>query len=47
MGLLVEGVWQDRWYDTKASGGTFQRQASQFRHWVTKEGAPGPSGSGG
>ncbi|UFN47099.1 glutathione S-transferase family protein [Roseomonas sp. OT10] len=47
MGLLVDGVWQDRWYDTSASGGRFQRQASPFRHWVTPDGSPGPSGEGG
>ena len=47
MGLLVEGVWQDRWYDTKASGGRFERQASSFRNWVTADGSLGPSGEGG
>ncbi|WP_375465230.1 glutathione S-transferase family protein [uncultured Methylobacterium sp.] len=47
MGLLVEGVWQDRWYDTKATGGRFERKASAFRNWVTADGAPGPSGEGG
>lgn len=34
MGLLVDGVWQDKWYDTKSSGGKFKRQESAFRHWV-------------
>lgn len=47
MGLLIEGVWHDKWYDTKASGGRFQRQDSSFRHWVTVDGAAGPSGEGG
>ncbi|MDX1375113.1 MAG: glutathione S-transferase family protein [Burkholderiales bacterium] len=47
MGLLVDGVWQDRWYDTKSSGGRFERQQSRFRSWVTPDGAPGPSGEGG
>ncbi len=47
MGLLIDGRWQDRWYDTKASGGRFERQASQFRHWVTADGAAGPTGEGG
>ncbi|WP_020177840.1 glutathione S-transferase C-terminal domain-containing protein [Methylopila sp. M107] len=47
MGLLVEGRWQDRWYDTSTSGGRFERQASQFRNWLTQDGAPGPSGDGG
>jgi putative glutathione S-transferase len=47
MGLLVDGVWQDQWYDTAASGGRFERQASKFRNWVTPDGDPGPSGQGG
>lgn len=41
MGLLVNGKWQDQWYDTKATGGQFQRQASQFRHWITADGSNG------
>ncbi len=47
MGLLVDGTWQDRWYDTASSGGRFKRQVSQFRNFVTPDGAPGPSGDGG
>jgi glutathionyl-hydroquinone reductase len=47
MGLLVDGVWQDQWYDTKKSGGRFERQAARFRNWVTADGSPGPSGEGG
>ena len=34
MGLLVDGKWQDKWYDTDKSGGKFERQASKFRHQV-------------
>ncbi|MGB3832076.1 MAG: glutathione S-transferase family protein [Mesorhizobium sp.] len=40
MGLLVEGKWQDRWYDTKESGGRFVRGQSQWRDWVTPDGKP-------
>jgi len=47
MGLLVNGEWQDRWYDTKSSDGRFVRQKQAFRHWITPDGEPGPSGSGG
>src|SRR5271166_2830916 len=47
MGLLVDGVWQDRWYDTGKSGGRFIRSESQFRNWITPDGSPGPSGAGG
>ncbi|WP_299984976.1 glutathione S-transferase family protein [uncultured Ruegeria sp.] len=47
MGLLVDGVWHDTWYDTKSTGGAFKRSAAQFRNWITADGAPGPSGRGG
>ena len=47
MGLLQEGRWIDKWYDTEATGGRFVRSAPQFRNWVTADGAPGPSGTGG
>jgi len=47
MGLLVEGKWQDQWYDTEATGGRFQRDLSRFRSWVTVDGSAGPSGSDG
>lgn len=47
MGLLVEGKWQDKWYDTKKNGGRFIRQESQFRNWITKDGSAGPTGEGG
>ncbi len=47
MGMLVEGKWHDVWYDTKATKGRFERSASQFRNWITPDGAPGPSGHGG
>jgi putative glutathione S-transferase len=40
MGLLVDGKWQDRWYDTKDSGGRFVRAQSQWRDWVTIDGTP-------
>lgn len=47
MGLLVDGQWQDKWYDTKSTGGRFKRSESQFRNWVTADGAAGPSGDDG
>ena len=47
MGLLVDGKWHDKWYDTKSSGGKFERSASKFRNWVTADGAAGPSGESG
>ncbi len=41
MGLLVEGKWQDKWYDTKSTGGRFVRSESQFRNWITTDGSSG------
>lgn len=40
MGLLIDGVWKNEWYDTAKSGGRFERSAAQFRDWVTRDGAP-------
>lgn len=47
MGLLVNGQWQDRWYDTSSTGGRFERSAAAFRNWITPDGAAGPSGTDG
>lgn len=47
MGQLVNGVWEDSWYDTKSSGGKFIRSNAEFRNWITPDGTAGPSGEGG
>jgi putative glutathione S-transferase len=47
MGMLVDGKWQDVWYDTKETKGHFKRSQSQFRNWITADGSAGPSGKGG
>lgn len=47
MGLLIDGQWHDKWYDTKSTGGKFERQDSIFRNWITKDGSKGPSGEAG
>ncbi|WP_166259059.1 glutathione S-transferase family protein [Marinobacter salicampi] len=47
MGLLVEGKWQDKWYDTDKTGGKFEREKARFRHWVTRDGSAGPTGEKG
>lgn len=47
MGLLVDGVWHDDWYNTKSTGGKFERSKSRFRNWITPDGAPGETGAGG
>lgn len=46
MGLLIDGVWHDQWYDTKTTGGAFKRSEAKFRNWITADGSPGPSGEG-
>ncbi len=45
MGLLVDGHWQDQWYENR--DGRFERQDSLFRNWVTADGAAGPTGEAG
>jgi glutathionyl-hydroquinone reductase len=45
MGLLVDGVWQERLQDLR--DGRFVRPQTRFRNWVTVDGSPGPSGDGG
>ncbi|MDO6685773.1 MULTISPECIES: glutathione S-transferase family protein [unclassified Agarivorans] len=47
MGLLVDGKWQDKWYETKENKGRFVRSEAQFRNWVTADGSAGPSGKEG
>ena len=47
MGLLIDGKWEDQWYDTKSTGGAFKRSEAQFRNWVTRDGSAGPSGDAG
>ena len=37
MGLLVDGVWHTAWYDTKSSGGKFERSEAQFRNWISAD----------
>jgi putative glutathione S-transferase len=47
MGLLQQGKWVDKWYDTKNNDGEFRRQDSRFRSWLTANGAAGPNGEQG
>ena len=47
MGLFVDGVWHDTWYDTGETKGRFQREASRFHNWITPDGAAGPTGDSG
>ncbi|QTH62858.1 glutathione S-transferase family protein [Psychrosphaera ytuae] len=47
MGLLVDGKWQDKWYDTKENQGKFKRESAQLRNWITPDGSAGPTGKDG
>jgi len=47
VGLLVNGQWQDKWYDTDNNQGEFKREAAQLRNWVTADGSAGQSGDAG
>jgi hypothetical protein len=46
MAMLIDGTWsqQDNLVDAE---GHLQRPVAAFRNWVTVDGAPGPTGSGG
>ena len=47
--MLVNGKWSAAWHPVQAKDvkGGFVRQTSSFRHWVTPDGSPGPTGEGG
>jgi glutathionyl-hydroquinone reductase len=47
MGYLENGTWNPAWYDTRKSGGRFERTTAGFRNWITPDGSAGPSGAGG
>lgn len=47
--MLVNGQWVADWQPVQATDekGGFVRQTSTFRNWVTPDGGPGPTGTGG
>lgn len=47
--MLVDGKWTADWQPVQATDakGGFVRQISGFRHFVTPDGTPGPTGEGG
>jgi putative glutathione S-transferase len=45
MGFLVDGAWQD--VDMRTQGGQFIRKPTVFHNYVTADGSPGPTGTGG
>lgn len=47
MGQLVDGAWTDTSGTGDGDGGRFEREPSRFRHWITADGSPGPTGDGG
>src|SRR5690606_15899135 len=46
MGLLIDGQWQDQWYETSGDG-EFRREEATFRDWLTADGGAGPAGQRG
>ncbi len=47
MGVLIEGDWHEDGQVQTDSRGSFVRDESVFRNWVTADGAPGTTGKGG
>ena len=47
--MLVDGEWTSDWQPVQEMDleGRFVRQTSSFRNWITPDGSPGPTGSGG
>lgn len=47
--MLVDGKWHKDFHPVQSedSDGGFVREASKFRNWITPDGSPGPTGSGG
>ncbi|MCF7202623.1 glutathione S-transferase family protein [Pseudomonas oligotrophica] len=42
MGLLIDGKWHDRWYESR--DGRFEREQARRRGWITPDGRPGADG---
>ena len=47
MSLVVDGELKKDWLEAEQKDGEFVRFDSVFRNWVTPDGEPGPTGSGG
>lgn len=47
--MLVDGKWVADWQPVQKADekGRFVRQTSSFRNWITTDGSPGPTGTGG
>jgi putative glutathione S-transferase len=44
MGKMIDGVWHAGKVTEDSKDGSFRRQDSGFRDWITADGAPGPDG---
>ncbi|TWG93132.1 putative glutathione S-transferase [Luteimonas sp. J16] len=47
MGMLVDGRWTPQGKGLTDARGRLRRPDSAFRHWITPDGSPGPTGEGG
>ncbi|AKC87949.1 glutathione S-transferase family protein [Pseudoxanthomonas suwonensis] len=47
MGMLIDGKWDSDADTLVDKDGRLQRPESAFRHWITADGSPGPTGDGG
>lgn len=47
--MLIKGQWGQDFHPRHATkeDGSFVREEAKFRHWITPDGKPGPSGDGG
>jgi putative glutathione S-transferase len=43
MGLLVNGQWVDRRYETRSTNGRFVGKDVAFRNWITADGSASPT----
>ena len=47
MGYLHDGIWHTAWQRKASDDGRFRREEASLRHWVTPDGAAGPTGNAG
>jgi putative glutathione S-transferase len=47
MGQLYNGAWSNQTQVAKSPKGKYMRKEANFRNWITPDGAPGTSGTGG
>lgn len=47
--MLINGQWEKAWHSkyVQTADGRFDRPPSVIRNWITPDGSPGPTGSGG